>query len=196
MKRLSLPLSEREVRSLSIGDEVSLSGKIVTARDMAHREMAGRPLAFLRPLLKGGAIYHCGPVMKREGAGWKALAAGPTTSIRLEPYEARVIQQYRVRVIIGKGGMGPATLAACRRFGAVYVQVVGGAAPLIAEAIVKISGVHRLKAFGAAEALWEFEVAGLTGVVTMDASGRSLHEELLRETRGNRDRLIGRARSH
>jgi fumarate hydratase class I len=147
------------------------------------------------PLLAGGAIYHCGPVMIRDGKLWKAVAAGPTTSIREEPYEAAVMAHYNVRVIIGKGGMGPSTLAACKKVGAVYVHAIGGAAPLIADMIVRTREVHLLEELGVPEALWIYEVEGFKGVVTMDAEGRSLHKDLFAETKMNRDRLLGLAQS-
>lgn len=191
MKKITLPVSEKDIRALNVGDEVSLRGTIVTARDAAHKFMIEKWPEFVRPLLDGGAIYHCGPVMKKEGASWRAVAAGPTTSIREEPYEAAVIEHYHVRVIIGKGGMGEMTLDACSKFGAVYMHAVGGAAPLIADSIIKTRAVHMLNEFGVPEAFWEFEVDGFTGVITMDSKGKSLHRDLLERTKKNRDALIG-----
>lgn len=191
MIKINLPTSEKEIRNLKAGDHVALYGTIVTARDAAHKFMVENWPEFAKPLLKDGAIYHCGPVMQKIGDTWKAVAAGPTTSIREEPYEAAVIEHYGVRIIIGKGGMGEKTLDACKKFGAVYLHAVGGAAPLIADCIVKTKAVHMLEEFGVPEALWEFEVEGFSGVVTMDARGKSLHEDILKKTRKNRDRLIG-----
>jgi fumarate hydratase class I len=193
MIRIDLPVSEKEIRKLRVGDEVSLYGVMVTARDAAHKLFVEQWPEFVSPLLAGGAIYHCGPVMIRDGKQWKAVAAGPTTSIREEPYEAAVMEHYGVRVIIGKGGMGPATLAACKKVGAVYVHAIGGAAPLIADTIVRTRDVHLLVELGVPEALWVYEVAGFKGVVTMDSEGRSLHKDVLAETKIHRDRLLGLA---
>lgn len=195
MIRIDLPTAEKEIRALRAGDRVSLSGVIVTARDAAHKLMVEQWPAFVAPLLQGGAIYHCGPVMKKEKDGWKAVAAGPTTSIREEPYEARVIEHYGVRAIIGKGGMGKKTLAALQKCGAVYVHAPGGAAPLLADRIVRTREVHLLDELGAPEAFWVYEVADFPGVVTMDAHGRSLHEEVEAATRDARDRLLSQSKS-
>jgi fumarate hydratase subunit beta len=191
MIRIDLPVPEKQIRKLKVGDAVELHGVLVTARDAAHKLFVEQWPAFAAPLLKDGAIYHCGPVMIREGKAWRAVAAGPTTSIREEPYEAAVMEHYDVRIIIGKGGMGPGTLAACRKVGAVYVHAVGGAAPLIADTISRTRAVHLLEELGVPEALWEFEVVGFKGVVTMDSAGRSLHNDLYAESKVQRDRLLG-----
>ena len=191
MIRIDLPVPEKQIRKLKVGDEVSLNGVVVTARDAAHKLFVEQWPEFAAPILKDGAIYHCGPVMIREGKAWRAVAAGPTTSIREEPYEAAVMEHYDVRAVIGKGGMGPATLAACKKVGAVYIHAVGGAAPLIADTIARTRAVHLLDELGVPEALWEFEVVGFKGVVTMDSAGRSLHNDLYAETKIHRDRLLG-----
>lgn len=191
MIRLDLPISEKEIRKLDVGDEVSLHGVVVTARDAAHKHMIEKWPKFVEPLLEDNAIYHCGPVMLKKGDTWTAVAAGPTTSIREEPYEAAVMEHYKVRIIIGKGGMGPKTLAACKKVGAVYVHAIGGAAPLLADSIVRTRAVHMLDKLGVPEAFWEFEVDGFKGVVTMDSKGRSLHEDILAQTKKNRDAIIG-----
>jgi len=191
MIRIDLPVSEQAVRKLKVGDEVSLHGTIVTARDAAHKLMVETWPGFVDPLLRDGAIYHCGPVMSRKGDTWTAVAAGPTTSIREEPYEAAVMEHYKVRIIIGKGGMGERTLAACKEVGAVYVHAVGGAAPLLADTVVCVKDVHLLDELGVPEAFWEFEVDGFPGVVTMDSEGHSLHRSIRDETGRRRDALIG-----
>jgi fumarate hydratase class I len=191
MIRLNLPTSESEIRKLKLGDEISLYGVIVTARDAAHKLMVEKKPDFVRPLLKNGAIYHCGPVMRQEGDRWTAVAAGPTTSIREEPYEAEVMETYGVRVIIGKGGMGPKTLAACQKVGAIYLHAVGGAAVLQADNIVEVQDVLMLKELGAPEAFWVCRVEGFKGVVTMDAAGQSLHARVLEQTKKQRDALLG-----
>jgi fumarate hydratase subunit beta len=191
MIRIDLPVSEKDVRKLKVGDEVYLRGTIVTARDAAHKLMIEEWPKFVEPLLKNGAIYHCGPVMKKTGKSWKAVAAGPTTSIREEPYEAAVMDHYKVRFIIGKGGMGPKTLKACKDVGAVYLHAIGGAAPMLADTVVRTKAVHLLDQLGVPEAFWEFEVDGFKGIVTMDSRGKSLHRDLLRKSKKNRDAIIG-----
>src|SRR3972149_1406794 len=103
MKRIQLPVTEKEIRRLKIGEEILLNGVMVTARDQAHKYMISKKPKDLLPLLKNTIIYHCGPIVKKEKSGWKILGAGPTTSIRDEPYEAEVIEHYSVRGVIGKG---------------------------------------------------------------------------------------------
>jgi fumarate hydratase class I len=131
--------------------------------------------------------------MKKERSQWKAVSAGPTTSIREEPYAADVMQIYRVRAIIGKGGMGPRTLEACRRFGGVYLHVVGGVAVSLAKCVVRVRDVQKLDEFGMPEAFWFFEVEGFPTVVTMDASGASLHAEIAARSHMALERFLGRA---
>jgi fumarate hydratase class I len=192
MKPLTLPLKDRAVRNLQVGDEVSLSGVLVTGRDAAHRWLVDcfveerqratdedrRVYQALRPLLKGGAIYHCGPVVGGLDTGnYRFVAAGPTTSIREEPYQGAVMRHFSVQTVIGKGGMGPGTLQACMEVPGVYLHAVGGAAALIARRVRRVLGVYKLE-FGVPEALWVIEVANFTAVVTMDAHGRSLHDEV------------------
>ena len=128
--------------------------------------------------LTDGAIYHSGPVVIRKEGAWLVRAAGPTTSMRQEPYMARIIEQHHVRVIIGKGGMGESTRRACAKFGCVYLQAVGGAGVVLSETVKQVAGVQFLKEFGDAEAMWELGVKGLKAVVTMDAHGRSLHKKV------------------
>ena len=129
--------------------------------------------------MRDGILYHCGPVvMKDERGQWKVTAAGPTTSIREEPYQADIIQRFGVRAVIGKGGMGEKTLAACREFGCVYLHAIGGAAQVLAECIKAVRGVYFMEEFGAPEAIWELEVENFPAVVTMDSHGRSLHREV------------------
>lgn len=191
MVDIHLPISEKDARKLKIGDEVSLYGTIITARDAAHKLMVEKWPDFLNSILKDGAIYHCGPVMKKKNEKWKAVAAGPTTSIREEPYEADVMKHYGVRFIIGKGGMGEKTLEACKNVGAVYLHAVGGAALLLADTVTNVKAVHMLTELGVPEAFWEFEVKDFKGVVTMDSHGNSLHKNLFEETKKKRDKLIG-----
>jgi fumarate hydratase class I len=166
------PFTPAKVRDLRVGDIVRLTGRVFTGRDLVHRHLfeGGKCPVDLRD----GALYHCGPVVVRKEAGWRVLAAGPTTSMRQEPYMPRIIEQHKVRVIIGKGGMGKATVAACAKHGCVYLQAVGGAACALAGRIEKVGGVHFAKEFGWAEALWEFWVRDFPAVVAVAANGRNL----------------------
>lgn len=190
MRRIDMPLDEAAARSLRVGEEVALHGTIVTARDAAHKLMVEKRPDFIRPHLAGGVIYHCGPIMLRDGDGWRVVSAGPTTSIREEPYEGKVIAEYGVRAVIGKGGMGEATLAACARHGAVYLHAIGGAAVYLAGFVRRVRGVHMLEELGVPEAFWLFEVDGFPAVVTMDASGGSLHASVGARSAENLDSVI------
>ncbi len=173
MIKLESPFTRDRVRTLTVGDQVTVSGRIFTGRDRLHRYLAEGGKAPVA--LKAGAIYHCGPVVVRERGQWLVRAAGPTTSIREEPYLPEIIRRHGLTVIIGKGGLGAGTRAACRKYGCVYLHAVGGAAQVLADKIERVAGVHFLEAFGAAEALWELEVKDFPALVTMDARGRSLH---------------------
>jgi fumarate hydratase class I len=172
---LTPPITEAQARALKVGDVVLLNGDMFTGRDNVHAYlMKNEP-----PVnLNGAALYHCGPVMLKQGDGWLAKAAGPTTSIREEPYQADVIKRYGVRAVIGKGGMGPKTLAALKDFGAVYLNGIGGAAQYYARAIQKVNRVHLLEQFGIPEAMWHLTVKDFAAIVTMDAHGNSLHADV------------------
>ncbi len=191
MIRIDIPVKEDKIRTLKIGDEVELFGTVVTARDAAHKFMVENWPKFPIPLLENGAIYHSGPVMLKRGKEWKVVAAGPTTSIREEPYEAEVMEHYQVRLVIGKGGMGDKTLAACKKMGAVYVHAVGGAAVQLADSVKRIKEVHMLEELGIPEAFWVCEVERFRGVITMDSKGRSLHKQILRKSKKARNALLG-----
>lgn len=172
--RLETPLTAAAVRKLRVGDVVLLSGSIHTGRDALHRHLLDHP----SPVdLRGGVIFHCGPVALRKQAGWSVTAAGPTTSIREEPYQADVIRRFGVRAVVGKGGMGPRTLAALEECGAVYLSAIGGAAQLYAERIEAVEGVDLLE-LGVPEAMWHLRVRDFPAVVTMDAHGHSLHADV------------------
>jgi fumarate hydratase subunit beta len=181
-KKLTTPVSEETIRALRIGDEVAISGTIVTARDAAHKLMVEKKPDFLNPVISGGILYHCGPIVRKEGSQWKVLSAGPTTSMREEPYEAAVIAGYGVRAVIGKGGMGDRTLEACRTHGAVYLHCVGGAAVYLAAFIKRVREVLLLDELGAPEAFWVLEVEDFPALVTMDSHGSSLHRTVLKES--------------
>lgn len=176
---LQTPLDEATVRQLKAGDVVLLSGTIFTGRDEVHKYLyKGGDL----PVLQNGVIYHCGPVVLEENGGYRVMAAGPTTSIREEPYQADVIKRYGIRAVIGKGGMGAKTLEACREHGCVYLHGIGGAAQVYAQAVEGVDTVY-LKEFGSPEAVWQLRVKDFLAVVTMDAHGRSLHAEVSDESK-------------
>ena len=168
------PLDEATARSLKVGDVVLISGRMFTGRDAVHAHL----MKHEPPVdLHGAALYHCGPVVQKEGGGWRITAAGPTTSIREEPYQAEVLRRYGVRVVIGKGGMGAKTLEGLRETGAVYLNAVGGAAQFYARTIEAVDGVSLLE-FGTPEAMWHLRVKDFPAIVTMDAHGNSLHKEI------------------
>lgn len=192
MKKVQIPISDEMVRSLEVGDPIALSGVMVTARDAAHkwlmdtfithkREPQGDDLEVyeaLKKLLNGGVIYHCGPVVTRSEDGeYHFVAAGPTTSIREEPYQGDIMRHFNVKGVIGKGGMGAKTLQACQEVPGLYLHAVGGAATWIAQTVKRVLGVYKLE-FGVPEAFWVIEVEDFPVVVTMDANGNSLHAEI------------------
>jgi fumarate hydratase class I len=175
---LQAPLTDEQMRSLKVGDIVLVSGRVFTGRDQVHAYlMKHDPPVDMR----GSVLYHCGPVVVKEGDGWRVTAAGPTTSIREEPYQADVIKRYGVRAVIGKGGMGARTLAALKEAGAVYLNGIGGAAQFYARTITSVDGVS-LTEFGTPEAMWHLTVKDFPAIVTMDAHGNSLHKEIEQES--------------
>jgi len=191
MIRLEIPIPEAKVRELKVGDTVLLTGIVVTARDAGHKLMVEERPHFLDDLLRGGVIYHCGPVVRKNAAGrWEFAAAGPTTSIREEPYEADVIAHFGLRGVLGKGGMGPRTLRACQEHGAIYLHAVGGAATLIAETVKEVLAVYKKDEFGVPEAFWVVRVEDLPAVVTMDSHGRSVHDEVEAASKQALERLL------
>lgn len=176
MIELTYPFGEKDVRSLRAGDTVSVNGIVWTGRDRFHKHFAdgGKlPVDF-----RDGALYHCGPVVVFRNGEWHAVACGPTTSVRENPYEPAFIASSGVRLIIGKGGMDSNTLEACRKHGAVYLQAVGGAAAITAACVQSIRNVYFLDEFGAAEACWEFEMKDFKCVVAMDSHGVSLFDKV------------------
>jgi fumarate hydratase, class I len=175
---LTPPLTEAQMRALKVGDVVLIRGEMFTGRDNVHAYLMKNP----PPVdLNGAVLYHCGPVMLQEGGKWRVKAAGPTTSSREEPYQADVIRRYGVRAVIGKGGMGPKTLAALQEFGAVYLNGIGGAAQYYARTVRDVIGVHLIE-FGIPEAMWHLRVEDFAAIVTMDSHGNSLHAEVERST--------------
>ncbi len=179
MIQLKTPVSEEAIRAVKVGDSVTITGVLYTGRDAVHKYLhdGGKLPAGVN--LQGGILYHCGPVVVKDDQGqWKCVAAGPTTSIREEPYQWQVIRDLGLRGVIGKGGMGDKTLEACRQYGCAYLHAIGGAAQVLAECIKKVRNVYMMEQFGAPEAIWEFEVEDFPVVVTMDSHGGSLHKEV------------------
>ncbi len=168
------PIPEDAARGLKVGDIVLISGDMYTGRDAVHAFLMKNPA----PVdLNGAPLYHCGPVVLKKDGEWIMTAAGPTTSIREEPYQAEIIRRYGVRAVIGKGGMGSKTLSGMKEFGAVYLNAIGGAAQYYARCIKKVKSVHLME-FGLPEALWHLEVEGFPAIVTMDSHGNSLHADV------------------
>jgi len=176
MKLLQYPFNEAMIQALHAGEDVILNGRIYTARDRLHKYLfqgGNLPVD-----IRNAALFHCGPVVVRNGDKWTVLAMGPTTSLRHEPYMPYLIEKYKIKVIIGKGGMGDATRNACRQYGCVYLQVPGGVAAFLAEKVAEVNGVYFLKEFGAAEAMWEFVVKDLRAIVAIDCAGKSLFKKI------------------
>jgi fumarate hydratase subunit beta len=204
MHTLNMPLSDDAIRELKVGDPVLLNGIMVTGRDAAHkwmvdtfikktREPIGDDLEVyesLKSLLAGSAIYHCGPVVAGlDTKEYRFVAAGPTTSIREEPYQGMVMKHFNVKGVIGKGGMGPKTLAACHEVPGVYLHAIGGAASLIAQSVTRVIGVYKLE-FGVPEAMWVTEIKDFPVVVTMDSHGGSLHASVEAHSRAVLQELL------
>ena len=191
MAELSLPLDERTVRELKVGEGVELTGRMITGRDAAHKWLLEDYREEVAPFLEGTVIYHCGPVVRQLDDGtYEFVAAGPTTSIREEPYQADVIEKYGLRGVIGKGGMGLQTLAGLEKSGALYLHAVGGAAQVLAQAVRKVERVFMLEEFGVPEALWVIDVVKFPVMVTMDARGGSLHTEVENNSKEQFERLL------
>jgi len=203
--KLTIPIAESDIRALRVGDSVLLDGVMVTGRDAAHKYLVEQFIkapavpaaekevhARLKELLAGGVIYHCGPVVKKLPEGqWSFVAAGPTTSIREEPYQADVIRYFGLRGVIGKGGMAAKTLEGCQQHGAVYLHAIGGAATLIAERVKEVLTVYKKDEFGVPEAFWVIRVQDFPAVVTMDAHGQSLHAEIKASSQARLAELTG-----
>jgi len=178
---LRSPLTDDAVRSLHVGDVVLVSGRMFTGRDAVHSYL----MKHASPVdLRGAVLYHCGPVVVKRGGAWQVTAAGPTTSIREEPYQADIIERYGIKAVVGKGGMGAKTLAALQAHGAVYLNAIGGAAQFYARAIKGVDGVSLLD-FGTPEAMWHLTVEDFPAIVTMDAHGNSLHKDIEQESAGH-----------
>lgn len=205
MKELTIPISAEDIRDLHTGDTVALTGILATGRDAVHkwmidtfirktRQPEGDDLEVyekIKAIFKESVIYHCGPVVAGIDTGdYKFVAAGPTTSIREEPYQSEVMHHFEMRGVIGKGGMGANTLQACQDVPAVYFHAIGGAATLIAESVEEVVEVHKLD-FGVPEAIWVLKVKNFPVVVTMDSHGKSIHAEVEEESQKKLKELIG-----
>jgi fumarate hydratase subunit beta len=203
MPRLTIPIPDEAIRALHVGDTVHLNGVLMTGRDAAHKFMVEKFISGpvptdeqdlyeeLKQLLYGSVIYHCGPVVRKHADGsWSFVAAGPTTSIREEIYQADVIRHFNLKGVIGKGGMGSSTLQACGEQPAVYLHAIGGAASLIAQSVEEVLAVHKLE-FGVPEAMWVIRVRDFPTVVTMDSHGKSIHEQVKATSEANLRDLVG-----
>jgi fumarate hydratase class I len=176
---LQTPISEEQIRSLRVGDVVIINGMMHTGRDAIHKYLMDHDT---HVDLNGAALYHCGPVMSKDESGeWRVMAAGPTTSIREEPYQGDIIKKFGIRAVIGKGGMGPKTLKALQEHGAVYLNAIGGAAQYYAKCFTKVEGVDYMQ-FGVPEAMWHLQTEGFAAIVTMDSHGNSLHAEVEKDS--------------
>jgi fumarate hydratase subunit beta len=190
--KLRTPISEGDARKLKVNDKLFLSGTIVAARDAAHKKALekfkqGKPLPIN---LKGLAVFHCGPIAKKDNKKWRIVSAGPTTSTRMEHFEGDLIEAFKVRVIIGKGGMGKKTTEAMRKCGGVYAVLTGGTGALVAKAIKNVKTVKWLRDLGMAEALWVFEVENFGPMtVAIDSHCNNLFEEIKRKAEEKRTEI-------
>jgi len=192
VKKINLPLSKKDALSLKVGDVVLINGIIVTGRDKIHKFLFyERPSKKDIPFnLRGTILYHCGPIVKKSDSGYKIVASGPTTSIRVETYEHRIISLYGIRGIMGKGGMCERTLDAMKKNGCVYFHTIGGAAVYLADRVKRVVDVWKLEEFGVPEAMWQLEVENFPAIVTMDAHGRSLHSDIAKKSGSALKKLI------
>jgi len=207
MREITIPISDETIRSLHVGEPVELSGVMITGRDAVHKWMSDtyikkirQPQADdlqvyeeIRKYLDRGVLYHCGPVVSGiETKQYKFVAAGPTTSIREEPYQADVMKHFNIKGVIGKGGMGAKTLQGCVDTPGVYFHAIGGAASFLAQTVQNVLGVYKLEEFGVPEAMWVIEVKNFPVVVTMDANGQSKHALLDQSSGKVLDDLLSR----
>jgi fumarate hydratase class I len=207
MREITIPISDEAIRSLHVGDPVELTGIMLTGRDAVHKWMVETFIKKTRPpqgndpqvyeeirkYLYQGVLYHCGPVVSGiETREYKFVAAGPTTSIREEPYQADVMKHFHIKGVIGKGGMGAKTLQGCAETPGVYFHAIGGAATFLAQTVQKVLGVYKLEEFGVPEAMWVIEVKSFPVVVTMDSHGQSKHSLLDESSHKILDDLLAR----
>jgi fumarate hydratase class I len=199
VKKLHLPCDKSEIETIKCGDIVSLNGIIATGRDAFHKHVTDTyiknkteddTLKKLKKVLKNTFLYHCGPIIRKKNNSYEFLAGGPTTSIREEPYEDKVLSLFNLHGVIGKGGMGNKTKASLIKNKALYLHATGGAASLIGSKVLNVIDVMFLKEFGVPEALWVLEVKDFLCTVTMDYKGLSVHEKVRRESRINLEGII------
>ncbi|GAB4417301.1 MAG: hypothetical protein OHK0032_13340 [Thermodesulfovibrionales bacterium] len=178
--RIRTPLKKEDILSLKVGDMVIISGQVVTGRDRVHKFLFNeRPHREKIPFnLDGSILYHCGPIIRKVEDGYKLIAGGPTTSIRVEMYEHWVIKEYGIKAVMGKGGMGRKTLDALKECGCVYLHTISGAAVYLADRVKMIVDGWKVDEFGMPEAMWLLEVENFPAIVTMDAHGNSLHRDV------------------
>ncbi len=173
---LRIPVSKEEIKKLHVGDILYISGTVFTARDEAHKIMLETDVKNIPFKPKDMALFHCGPLMKKEGEKWQVVSAGPTTSSRMEIFEDEFISKFGTNLIIGKGGMGKRTLESLKKYNGVYASYTGGAGALAAERIYEVEGVHWLEELGMPEAVWVFKVKNFGPlVVSMDSHGKSIY---------------------
>jgi fumarate hydratase subunit beta len=191
--KLKTPIPLAELKKLRTGDVIYVSGTIVTARDEAHKkalelheEGKKLPVEF-----KGIGVFHCGPIMRKTTSGWETVAAGPTTSDRMEIFEDQFIEAFHPAVIIGKGGMGERTSKACQKHGCVYTAFTGGAALLASRGIKSVKDVYWLEEFGMPECLWVYEADNFGPlIVTIDTHGGNLTAKVAETVRARRDKIM------
>ena len=189
--QISTPISEEETRKFIVRDVIYLSGTIFTARDEAHRralELASKGMT-LPIKVDGLAMYHCGPIVRKVDEKWRIISAGPTTSSRMEMFESDFLRNFKVSMIIGKGGMGPNTTEAMKKHVTVYGTFTGGAGALAAESIIDIEGVEWLD-LGIPEALWSFKIKNFGPIIiTIDSYGNNLHQSLMKKVEKRIDQM-------
>ena len=193
MREIVLPVPEEEVRALRVGERFVLTGRLFTARDAGHARI-------VRDLDRGHAlpfapvpdtVYHCGPLVERSGDGWRVLSAGPTSSVRLEPFAPRLVRDLGLRILIGKGGMGEGTREALRERGAIYAHATGGAGALAARGIERVESVFWLEEFGMPECLWVYDVEDFGPmIITIDAHGGNLTTDVKKLVTARRDKIM------
>ena len=191
---LKTPVPEKDVRKLKACDLIYVTGTMITARDEAHLKALELHEKGERPPVdfEGNGVFHCGPIMKKDvGGGWQVVAAGPTTSARMDIFEDRFIETYRPSVIIGKGGMGDRTAKACQEYGCVYGAFTGGAALLAARGIKRVVDVFWLEELGMPECLWVYEAEDFGPmIVTIDTHGGNLTADVGAKVNAARDRIM------
>ena len=188
---LKTPIDDETISKLNAGDIIYLSGTVFTARDEAHMELLehGDIPGFD---MTGLGLYHCGPVMQQKDGKWNIISAGPTTSFRMETLEPEFLDKFKVKLIIGKGGMGPLTLESLKKHNVVYVSFTGGAGALAAKGLGEVKAVYYLEELGMPEAVWVFEAKNFGPlIVSMDSKGKSLYDDVNAKTKENLERLLG-----